>query len=241
MQWAANYLTSENLDRIENTSTKYSFTPYLAPPTEMMLTLTEFPYSAGYDFAQAVHQSDGWSGLEEVYSSPPTTTEQLLHPEKYRSGELPEDVNFTQLTSVLSAAWTPDFQGTIGEWNTYLMMAHNFDPGNRIPEEQALEAAAGWNGDHIQSFSNSDGEQVLVMHWNWDTNQDAGEFETALTLYSINRTSPSSIEVLDHTCYINAGLTACPVSNGNESIWVFAPSADLAELILENYEAAALP
>ena len=47
-----------------------------------------FPYEAGVAFVEAVLAQGGWEAVNEVYSRPPTTTEQILHPDKYLAGEV---------------------------------------------------------------------------------------------------------------------------------------------------------
>src|SRR4029453_1350604 len=41
------------------------------------------PYQEGLRFVQALYQRGGWAAVDRVYRDPPTTTEQLLHPEPY--------------------------------------------------------------------------------------------------------------------------------------------------------------
>jgi hypothetical protein len=49
-----------------------------------------FPYEAGAAFVEALVADGGWEAVNEAYSRPPTTTEQILHPDKYLAGEVGE-------------------------------------------------------------------------------------------------------------------------------------------------------
>ena len=43
-----------------------------------------FPYTDGLVFAQAVKKRGGsWASIDAAYASPPLSTEQILHPERY--------------------------------------------------------------------------------------------------------------------------------------------------------------
>src|SRR5919197_669333 len=43
----------------------------------------QFPYSAGAAFVAALYRHGGWDAVNRAYRDPPTSTEQLLHPERY--------------------------------------------------------------------------------------------------------------------------------------------------------------
>ncbi|NLG27404.1 MAG: tetratricopeptide repeat protein, partial [Chloroflexi bacterium] len=49
-----------------------------------------FPYEAGARFVQAAYDTGGWAGVDALYAKPPTSTEQVLHPERYREGDEPQ-------------------------------------------------------------------------------------------------------------------------------------------------------
>ena len=44
-----------------------------------------FPYFRGMVFCAALVNDGGWKSVDEAYKSPPVSTEQIIHPEKYRS------------------------------------------------------------------------------------------------------------------------------------------------------------
>ena len=61
-----------------------------------------FPYIQGMDWATKVHQRGGWELLSRSYTRLPESTEQILHAEKYFSGERPVKVHLPDLTSLLN-------------------------------------------------------------------------------------------------------------------------------------------
>ncbi len=53
------------------------------------------PYEEGLNFVVAVYKSGGWDAVNAAYANPPTTSEQILHPDKYIAGEGAQDVALT--------------------------------------------------------------------------------------------------------------------------------------------------
>lgn len=47
----------------------------------------EFPYDAGAKFVCALFELGGWDAVDDAYDRPPTTTAQILFPERYRDRE----------------------------------------------------------------------------------------------------------------------------------------------------------
>ena len=43
-----------------------------------------FPYLTGLLFVESVRRSQPWSKIDEVFKSPPESTEQVMHPGKVR-------------------------------------------------------------------------------------------------------------------------------------------------------------
>ena len=82
-------LPAENLEWTFNLLS--SFLPFLgggkalrnAPPiiSESMI----FPYLKGMVFCAKLTNKGGWAAIDDVYRNPPLSTEQILHPEKYRA------------------------------------------------------------------------------------------------------------------------------------------------------------
>jgi hypothetical protein len=135
-----------------------------------------WPYIGGAQFAQALKRLGGgtWKLVDLADRlRVPDSTEQVLHPEKWVAVEPPLPV---RLNVKLGAGWRRTTSGTWGEWQTGELLGGD-----------APAAAAGWGGDRYELWQRGScgappcrGEDVLVMRWRWDTERDAGEFETAL-------------------------------------------------------------
>jgi hypothetical protein len=121
------------------------------------------PYLAGRDLARAIETRGGPEAMREAWRRPPDSTEQVLHPEKFFSGEPPRVV--TPRRSPPGGRLLS--QGVLGE----LLL--------RTLVEETGEAVAGWGGDAWRLWD-VEGGTVLVWKSAWDTVPDASEFEEAL-------------------------------------------------------------
>lgn len=150
-----------------------------APPAIQELVL--FPYIEGMKFFQtlagrtrqnpkasadqAVGMDPAWRG--HVFQSPPETTEQVMHPNKYLARELPERIDR------LDAPTTFSSQNIFGEFGILTLL------GPSLTKTAARRAAAGWNGDRIL-LSASGKEHGFKWVTRWDTENDAAEFADAM-------------------------------------------------------------
>ena len=127
-----------------------------------------FPYRYGMEFVEALYDIGGWDAVENAYSIPPSTTEQIMHPEKYSAKEDAKTVEAPSVTGDWSLIETERF----GEYFIFVML------DNWIYEADAEEAADGWGGD---VFNYYEGNDEFFFTWNivWDTGDDAHEFYLA--------------------------------------------------------------
>lgn len=100
-----------------------------------LATMFSFPYVVGADFATAVHERGGNVALTNAYASPPTSTEQVLHPELYFAEHPPVEVDAPDPDG------EPVDEGVLGELGLYLLLARG------TPSRAALTTASGWAGD----------------------------------------------------------------------------------------------
>ncbi|WP_435115904.1 hypothetical protein [Halolamina sp. C58] len=122
------------------------------------------PYCYGGQYFAA--RLDSPSELSNRDLRLPNTTEQVLHPEATDSPS-----NLT-VTTGWEATAERDRQGEL-----FVRTAL----GTELPEERAIEAAAGWGNDRLVSVTGDTEGYVWVLRW--DTDADAAEFETAFADY----------------------------------------------------------
>lgn len=132
-----------------------------------------FPYEAGIEFVQTFYADGGFDAVNELFSDPPTSTEQILHPEKY-SGERddPQEVDLSVLTDALSGGWEDLDTDSLGEFDLSVMLREN-----GAPDYEA--AAAGWDGGRYVYYE-SDASALMAVKTVWDSPEDATEFRDAL-------------------------------------------------------------
>jgi hypothetical protein len=134
-----------------------------------------FPYEAGATWVLPVQTAEGWAGVDALYENPPTTTEQILHPEKYEAGEgalpvvIPADA-----ASRMGDGWTVALEDTWGEFQTRVWLTES-----GIPTEEATAAAAGWGGDRLVVMNGPDEAWAVALETTWDSEAEAVEFRDA--------------------------------------------------------------
>ncbi len=129
-----------------------------------------FPYLSGLLFVESIRRSQPWSAVDEIWKSPPESTEQILHPEKYAQKEHPNKITPAPLPSLKRKELPRDVLGEL-EWKIWL--------GSKLPEAEAEKAAAGWGGDRIVAYANGAEPPTVIDLSVWDTEGDAKEAEAA--------------------------------------------------------------
>ena len=233
-QWASQTYEEEPLNTLRQTTKKLFYNPVISPPS-VMEAIRIFPYDDGLAFVEYIQEQEGWEGIENLYTELPATTEQILHPEKYLLGEIGADIDATDLTEILPTEWQPLFQGSLGEWKTYLLLTTGTKPGTIFGTEEAQQAAGGWNGDHTQIFRKLSGESILTAHWKFDSPADTQEFFELLSSYAAQRFAGETVEILTFPCLNTGSQISCLVLQSDDVFWLVAPDTQTSELILKNY------
>jgi hypothetical protein len=161
------------LRAVERELTEYESPTLDAAPLFYSETLL-FPYDAGSFFVMDMYQEGGWEAVDAMFAAPPTTTEQILHPEKYIDGEEAIPVTVPDLLPALGDEWSVIDDNSMGEFIIDVFL-RNGGARNRV----AREASEGWGGDAYLVVGNED-ETALAWNTVWDTEEDAGEFFEAL-------------------------------------------------------------
>ncbi len=149
-----------------------------APPIIQETLL--FPYFRGLTFCLSQSSADGtWKPIDACFSEPPTSTEQILHPEKYPQ-DLPTSLSFPDLTGVLGPGWSEVYSNVLGELQVQILLA------GKLSKSESVEAAAGWDGDFFRIYRRPPEEekevsQEILLVWasTWDSPGDAREFSSA--------------------------------------------------------------
>jgi hypothetical protein len=191
------YLRTQNSNSSNNSSNPYNY--YNILPVAILYYISQqnfiypnvldtvtklnwFPYIEGNTFVSTlVNTTNGWDKLNQCYTTPydymPSSTAQILHPNKYFAGETPKstlaptpaDSNWKIISS--SYGYTSD---TYGEYFIYLML------NQWLNDNQAQKASMGWGGDNF-TYYEKDSDFLFIWNITWDSTQDASEFYQAFT------------------------------------------------------------
>ena len=175
--WAQQHLTPAELGEVATTTDPASEAILAKMPAILKETLL-FPYTQGLQLTLGAFQQGGFGGVDELYANPPSTTEQVMHPDKLASREPAVDVAFADdLAAGLGDGWTVALQDTLGEYQLSVVL------GEAGGAQAPADAAAGWGGDRLAWITGPDGANAAVLDTRWDTEADAAEFAAALADY----------------------------------------------------------
>ncbi len=193
-----------------------------APPIIARTLL--FPYEAGLSFVTALREDGGWDAVDAAYADPPTSTEQILHPEKYVDRDEPTTVTLPNLEAALDGYRILD-ENNLGEFQTRVLLEGGGDT------DVAITAAAGWDGDRYALLASGQ-DEVLVWETAWDSEADAEEFIAALRATDEARFNAAYAESEGTLALTTDGQSARIEVQGSRIRYVLAPNANLADAAL---------
>jgi hypothetical protein len=124
-------------------------------------------YVDGLAFCASLHGSGGFAAVDRAHASPPVSTEQVLHPERYAQADVPSLVSLPELPELSAAGYELVREDTLGE----LEMSVYFGQG--VSEDEAKRAADGWDGDRIRVYRAQNAPSAVVWLSVWDSEHDA--------------------------------------------------------------------
>lgn len=142
-----------------------------APPVVRESLL--FPYDRGAQFVNALYQRGGTAEIDKAYRLPPTSTEQIMHPARYFNRDDPQQVTLPDVVAALGSEWKTVEDGGIGEFD-FQLIADEY-----LPESDAREAAAGWDGGRYVTVESAAGV-LVAMETVWDSADEARQAADAL-------------------------------------------------------------
>ena len=227
--WLYQHGTVQDRGDIEAFYANYS-SPVLDSAPSFLREDFAFPYREGVDFVLTLFQKDGYNAIDAAFANPPLSTEMILHPEKYPN-DRPAAISLPQFTSLLNRPLSELDRGVMGEWYTYLILAHGVQENWRIADELARQAAAGWQGDAYAVFWDETARQpVMALLSEWETERDAGEFRQAFTAYARLRWGEADQQDLQRgwLWQETADGVVFFQQRGNQTLWLIVPrEADL--------------
>jgi hypothetical protein len=121
--------------------------PLLSKAPKFIQDALLFPYAAGADFSQAILlKRGGWPGFHNVFENPPVSTQQIMHPEMYLNGVLPENVAVPDLTDELGEDWKKLDSNILGEFGLNEILKHF------LGDVRANQLSPLWAGDRYAIY-----------------------------------------------------------------------------------------
>lgn len=128
-------------------------------------------YMKGMQFVFEI-QRNGWGSVEQLYAMPPVSSEQILHPEKWMTSEMPYVLEWSDFEAEPALQnWKLLDANTLGEIQIGIIFReHGF-------RDISLVAADGWDGDRYAVLEHEEsGELMLLLYTCWDNEDEALEF-----------------------------------------------------------------
>jgi hypothetical protein len=143
------------------------------------------PYTDGFAFVQGLRRRGGFAQVDAAWRALPSTTEQLLHLDKYDAKEPAIEIAPAPLAALARDAgsegkgsFSQVYSQVLGEQGLRIVLAAWTDAA------EAESAAAGWGGDRYvlaKGEGAAAGEVALGWQLRFDTEADAKEMEAVLS------------------------------------------------------------
>lgn len=142
-----------------------------------------FPYSKGLVFQHAVLEKLGKAGFKEVFANPPTTTQQIIHPELYfnHTGAQAVTLPLTKAPKGFRGL----MEGNLGELDHQILL-------RQFKVEDWEKIAAGWTGGEYRVYENRKRKRTILAYcsrWRDD--------EAALTFFRVYRNAILPVKTKD--------------------------------------------
>ncbi len=185
MEGQATWLMSEMLARRTGQSLKTSpailqmmvrsaelsagqFPIFDAAPLYMRESLL-FPYSQGMLFQHAVFEKLGKKAFAELFRSPPVSSQQIIHPEKYFGGVKPSDPSLPKLAA--EREYRELAEGTIGELDFSILLRQY------VGKQEAEKASPLWKGGRYRVLEHKKTNRTVLLHVSeWESPEAARQF-----------------------------------------------------------------
>jgi len=148
-----------------------SKSPKLQEAPQFLKDAMIFPYFGGLTFSTAILKPSGWNGLSAVFAKPPASTQQIMHPDVYKSGRVPVAVAIPSFQELVGADWTKIDENVMGEFG-WMEILKQF-----LGEKTAKPLAAAWDGDRYALYEQKQTKRlILVARLHLDSDEHSAKF-----------------------------------------------------------------
>jgi hypothetical protein len=132
-------------------------TPLLKKAPPFLKDALIFPYLDGLTFSAAILKPTGWEGLPSVFTKPPVSTQQILHPGLYRSGKVSAPVALPSIEKALGPEWTKLEDNIMGEFGWKEVLKQFLD------DQRATSLSAAWDGDRYIVYEQKQTKRLVLI------------------------------------------------------------------------------
>jgi len=194
----------------------------LATAPRYLREMLVFPYLRGQEFCAALFARGGYEAVSAAYANPPSSTAQILHPEKYLANPR-EDPIAIEWPDLSVKGEKPIADNTVGEMGIRVLFTEWVDaPTGEL-------ASDGWRGDRYLYFA---GGHALLWKSVWASAQDASEFFEAEKKLLEKRDHPAAPRSGERSYEADAPRALrLRQTDANEVILIDAANADWAKAL----------
>ena len=172
--WQERHLSARERQQATLAGSSEALTAYARAPQYLLESLF-FPYQSGVAFVESRHRAGGFAEVDKAYRNPPTSTEHILHPETYASGQTWSPPALPDLAAATGCGAVDS--GTFGQFDMIQILSRE------LTTSDARGAATGWNGDAYGAVRCGTA-MGLADRWQTDNPAEAGRLADALTRWA---------------------------------------------------------
>jgi hypothetical protein len=155
-------------------------------------------YNGGAAFYHQVFTAAGRAGVDSLFSRPPTSSEQVLHPDLFwPERDEPQSFAPGDRVSLDGLELVPGGRIVLTDVMGEMLVRVYFQEHGL--SDRAEDLAAGWDGDLVVAARDADDRPVLVWWTVWDTVEDAAEFAQGFR-ESLGRRFPEAATASEAVC-----------------------------------------
>lgn len=223
----SDYFTDAETEAILN-DPEQADSDFLSEFPPVLINDLAFPYTDGVEFVIDLYREDGFAAIDAAWANPPRSTEQILHPDRYRAGDAPQVVTLPPLEDTLGAGWMLLDEDILGEFYLRQYLAQ------QLPGVTVNRAATGWGGDRYAVYWNeATDEMVMALRLVWDTPEDAQEFAAAYPDYPAALFQTEAETQPDGSACWTGDDVICFQQRAGEALIVRAPDVPIALFVLQ--------
>jgi hypothetical protein len=193
-QWAEANMSLGDLLTVTASSGSAAQTQQLNNAPAILREQLTFPYLQGLAFVQGIYNNGGWAAVDKLYSRPPSSTSQIIHPELYAAGIGPVAIPPAPVPAAAGKGWKLTMADTMGELQLRVWLAGEHPTATA--ETAAETAVSTWAGDRIGLYEGPSGAWAVVLKTQWRSGSGLTKFLAAVQA-KLNASPASSLVCSD--------------------------------------------